>query len=310
MKVEGKPNDTPKDLLKESLHLQESLMVLEKLKLASSADDERRFERHQEKPTTSSSQFSSVDFERGSNAALAKAGKRNLIAKLMGLKVISKSVRKLQEKKILQQQKYELNAKVSQLKKLEHEVVDDEPYQQLGKHFKGLLNNSIRKVQVVNADHVPPIVLMRPSNSHGKSNEAVLKDLKMNGKFLCRNVNGEVVNVAEGLREAPQYKEILCIFSGLPTSAKIRRSVSIVFHSHPLASETLHMDCLDPQLKRDLYFHRGAAKSKLWEASWTKGFCLEDAETVKEGEESIFSSLVEEAVVELVQLDFAVYANI
>ncbi|KAK4768907.1 hypothetical protein SAY86_027057 [Trapa natans] len=278
MKVEGKPNDTPRDLLKESLHLQESLMVLEKLKLASSADDERRFERHQEIPTTSSSQFSSVDFE---------------------------------EKKILQQQKYELNAKVSQLKKLEHEVVDDEPYQQLGKHFKGLLNNSIRKVQVVNADHVPPIVLMRPSNSHGKSNEAVLKDLKMNGKFSCRNVNGEVVNVAEGLREAPQHKEILCIFSGLPTSAKISRSVSIVFHSHPLASETLHMDCLDPQLKRDLYFHRGAAKSKLWEASWTKGFCLEDAETVvKEGEESIFSSLVEEAVVELVQLDFAVYASI
>lgn len=68
------------------------------------------------------------------------------------------------------------------------------------------------------------------------------------------------------------------------------------------ASESLIMDSLDSLLKRDLYLYRGAAKSRLWAAGWTKGFCFEDAEhVVKELEENIFSSLVEEAVVELVQ---------
>ncbi|KAK4757726.1 hypothetical protein SAY87_019027 [Trapa incisa] len=160
--------------------------------------DKRIFEPHLEIPSASSSQFSSVDSEGGNNAAMAKkASNRNIIAKLRGLEVIfSKPVQwKLQDKKILQQQK-------------KHEY--NEPYQgilkgMLGKkQFKGFLNSSIREALVVDADDVPPIVLIRPSSkSCHSSNETLLKGPKMNRKFMCRTVDREVVSDAE----APQKSQ-------------------------------------------------------------------------------------------------------
>lgn len=68
-----------------------------------------------------------------------------------------------------------------------------------------------------------------------------------------------------------------------------------------LASNSFLMDGLYKRLKIDLSMHRESV-SKLWEAGWTKGFCLEDAEHVaNEVEENILGSLIEETLIELMQ---------
>lgn len=289
MNVEGKPKDISKDLLKGALDLQESLMMLEKLKLASryvarlkpkqkkSVNsvlpinlfhgqeiefsrnkteeleevisnglvrqnwlDERRSQPHgphSQIPFTSSNSSSSVSYNGSRDAAPdKKASSPNIRSKLVALEVISSkpAERKLQDKKILQQQKHKFNVSVPQLKKkLESEVMDDEPYQGTLKEmlnsvqFKGLLDNSIRGTPVIYADDVPPTVLIKPScHPCPESTEAVLEGKRASGpitvlkglttsdKFPCKTVDrGKIVSDTERIQEAPRLKEILGIDS-------------------------------------------------------------------------------------------------
>lgn len=68
-----------------------------------------------------------------------------------------------------------------------------------------------------------------------------------------------------------------------------------------LASNSFLMDGLYAMLKRDLSVNQKSV-SKIWDAGWTKGFCLEDAEhVVNEMEENVLGCLIEETLIGLMK---------
>lgn len=196
---------------------------------------QRKFEPHLGIPPTRLSQSSSMNYNEKDDLVTDKKAKAlktsNIIAKLMGLEEISlePKQRKLQDKKIMDQQKPEPDSGELKLKKTESEIRDDEPDRKTLKEIldsmqsKGhLKSSSIRETPVFNADDVPPIVLIKPSRGQcpessealvegkGTSNAiSVLKSQKANEKFPSRRIDREeIVRGSRSVHETPQLKEI------------------------------------------------------------------------------------------------------
>ncbi|OWM89891.1 hypothetical protein CDL15_Pgr012528 [Punica granatum] len=170
-----------------------------------------------------------------------------------------------------------------------------------GDHIKSLLLSSPSFLS--HAEYLstiildPPPLLQKPTDADSFSpNERLLIDYA-NEYIECRTDNASTDSLfIVGLRNPRTrisldnlLEEILKEIENLSSYCKF-------------ASDSLLMDGLYAKLQRDLSLHRGGAVSILWDAGWTKGFCSQDVQhVVKEVEETVLSSLIEETLIGLVQ---------